>query len=128
MSIRCVVIDKVRTNLTQISGFIQRFPVLKLVNLFIDKVSAEAYILNNKIDLVFIDAENADKVWIDRISESSNMVMVIPLFENDTPKEPDNSHNVLDYLVKPIEFTRFKKRGQPRNRISPEYKVAKKAG
>ena len=58
--IRCVAIDDEPLALRQIAAYIKKVPYLELTQTFNDALKAQQWLLNNDIDLIFIDINMPD--------------------------------------------------------------------
>src|SRR5215210_8013839 len=109
MQIRCVAIDDEPLALELIKGYVSRFPVLKLVQIFDDAIAAAEFIRNNSIDLLFLDINMPDITGLELVRSLTEKPLII--FTTAYRKFAIDGFELdaIDYLLKPIEFERFTK-------------------
>ncbi len=109
MLLKCIAIDDEPLALKLISGYVSRFPFLQLVNTFEDAISGAEFLKTNPIDLLFIDINMPDITGIDlvRSLEVKPMVIFTTAYKNFAFEGFELE--ALDYILKPIDFTRFEK-------------------
>ncbi|MEP7376677.1 MAG: LytTR family DNA-binding domain-containing protein [Chitinophagaceae bacterium] len=109
MSLKCIVIDKELSAIELMGNFIQRFPGLKLLEVFDNVIAGSEYIRDNSIDLLFIELSMPANTAIKLVRSISEKIVVIftVACKQLTPEVLDL--DILDYLVKPITFDRFAK-------------------
>ena len=67
MIIRCIVIDKVYSNLFQLHEWIERLPMVSILEMFNNRASAEEFLKTNEVDLILTHSEKDDLSWIRRM-------------------------------------------------------------
>lgn len=109
MELKCVAIDDEPLALELIKQYIEKFPALKLVRSFTDAVSGAEYLRNNNIDLLFIDINMPDITGVDLVRSLQQKPLTI--FTTAYKKFAFEGFELeaIDYLLKPIDFERFKK-------------------
>jgi DNA-binding LytR/AlgR family response regulator len=109
MVLKCIAIDKESSSLGLISNYIRLFPGLELLQIFSDIQAAEQFLLNNNIDLVFIEMSMPFARVIRRIRTLQEKLLVI--FTVNSKQLPTDllKLDVVDYLVKPFAYLRFAK-------------------
>jgi DNA-binding LytR/AlgR family response regulator len=109
MELKCVAIDDEPLALELIKQYIEKLPTLKLVRSFTDAVSGAEYLRNNNIDLLFIDINMPDITGIDLVRSLQQKPLTI--FTTAYKKFAFEGFELeaIDYLLKPIDFERFKK-------------------
>src|SRR6187402_2905633 len=109
MTLRCIAIDDEPLALDLLRDYIARSPVLQLVQVFEDAISAAEFLRQSSIDLIFIDIQMPDISGVDLIRS----VKAKPLFVFTTSfKEygwEGYELETTDYLLKPFSFDRFSK-------------------
>ncbi len=91
-----------------LEGYVNKYASLNLVGIFYDPISARNAIAKNKdIDLVFLDVKMPEMDGFDFIGslESPPNIIIISGAEEFALKAFD--FNVVDFLLKPISFSRF---------------------
>ncbi|ADR21098.1 DNA-binding response regulator [Marivirga tractuosa] len=107
--IKCVAIDDEKKALEVISLYIGRIDQLELVATFIDPIKASSFLQTTPVDLLFLDINMQGLNGFELLETLTQKPKVI--FTSAYSEYAVNSYQVdaLDYLVKPIEFTRFLK-------------------
>jgi two-component system, LytTR family, response regulator len=107
MQLRCVVIDDEPWAFELIKKYVSLVPFLELVQTLYDPAKAIEFLQNNKADLLFIDIN---------IPEGSSLLASlinkpITIFTTAYKKYALKGFEfgVLDYLLKPLDFERFRK-------------------
>ncbi len=90
-----------------VKNFIDQVPFLKLMVICNDAIAALQILREQQIDLIFLDIHLPKLKGLDFLSalESPPMVIITTAYHEFALKSYD--YNVIDYLLKPIEFNRF---------------------
>lgn len=107
--IKCIALDDEPLALQIIATYCSKVPFLQLEKVFTNPDETEAYLQENKIDLIFLDIQMPD---INGLTFYTNLkqppqVIFTTAFK-DYAVEGFNV-DAIDYLLKPIEFDRFLK-------------------
>jgi DNA-binding LytR/AlgR family response regulator len=107
MTIRCIVVEDEPLAMDVMVDFISQVPFLKLEKTCTDAIAALKILNEKKIDLIFLDIHLPKLKGLDFLSTLKNppMVIITTAYHEFALKSYD--YNVLDYLLKPIEFSRF---------------------
>lgn len=107
--IKCVAIDDEKKALEVITLYADRIDQIELVAKFTDPVLASSFLENNHVDLLFLDINMHGLNGFELLETLTYKPNVI--FTSAYSEYAVESYRVdaLDYLVKPIEFTRFLK-------------------
>ncbi len=105
----CIAIDDEPLALGLISEYISRMPALKLLKTFEDAISGSEYIQRNPVDILFLDINMPDISGIElaRSLEKRPMIIFTTAYKNFAFEGFELE--AIDYLLKPIDFERFKK-------------------
>lgn len=106
--IRCVIIDDEKPAIAVIERFIERLPELQLIGATNDPIKGIEIIRAEKPDVVFLDIQMGQMNGIElakAVGKTTRIVFCTAYFEYAVQSYEVNA---LDYLVKPIEFPRFK--------------------
>lgn len=124
---KCIAIDKQSSSLGLISNYIRLFPGLELRQIFSDIQAAEQFLLNNSIDLVFIELSMPFGRVIRRIRNLQEKMLVIFMINSKQLPSDVLKLDVVDYLVKPFAYLRFTKAvakamslHEQKNAVNPE--------
>lgn len=107
--LRCVSIDDEPLALELMEEYISRFPSLQLLQTFEDAISGAEYLKQNQVDLLFIDINMPDITGLDLVRSLAEKPMVIFTTAYKNFAFEGFELEALDYLLKPIDFTRFTK-------------------
>lgn len=110
--VKCVAIDDEPPALKLIQQYVSRIPNLNLVYTFDDAVTGAEFLRNNTVDILFIDINMPDISGIDLVRSLEVKPLVI--FTTAYKKFAFDGFELdaVDYLLKPIEFSRFLKAAQ----------------
>ncbi len=109
MQIKCIAVDDEPPALELIEEYVSRFSELTLLHKFDDAISAAEFLRSHPVDLLFIDINMPDINGIELVKALVEKPIVI--FTTAYKKFAFEGFELeaLDYLLKPIDFTRFSK-------------------
>ena len=105
--IRCLIIDDEPLAIEVIKTHLLQLPEFKLVDTFSNAVEAIEKLKNDTIDLIFLDIEMPLLSGIDFIKTIPNLPKVILTTAYRNYAIESYELDVVDYLLKPISFSRF---------------------
>jgi len=106
---RCLIVDDEPLAIDVIVNYIDRLTQFKVAGSFTDSLEAFQFLKTEPVDLIFLDIEMPEFNGLDfvkSISKKPEIVMTTAFREFAVE---GFELNILDYLVKPIEFSRFMK-------------------
>lgn len=106
--LKCVAIDDEPLALALIKTYIQATEGLNLVHVFEDAVAAIEYLSKFQVDLLFLDVDMPDITGLELYGSLAVKPMVIFTTAYKNFAFDGFELNAIDYLLKPIEYTRFK--------------------
>jgi len=110
--IHCIALDDEPLALEIVEAFCQRVPFLQLQKSFTDPAEAAKYLRQFPVDLIFLDIQMPDLSGIDFYRQhAANKMVIFTTAHSEYAVEGFNL-NALDYLLKPIEFSRFQQAAQ----------------
>lgn len=109
MSLKCVVVDDEAIARELLTSYISKIPELELVDSFASPLEAMSHIRSGQVDLLFLDIEMPEITGIDFLKTLEKGPHVILTTAYSEYAIQSYEFGVLDYLLKPIEFTRFYK-------------------
>lgn len=123
--IKCLIIDDEELAIKVIKSYVEKVEMLQLVATCHNAFDAFNLLNKEKIDLIFLDIQMPQITGLDflRTLKTRPQVILTTAYRDYAPEGFDL--DVLDYLLKPISFTRFLKAVgkvrsiQPTNRDSP---------
>ena len=103
----CLIIEDESLLAEVLAEYISQVPFLELKHIFSDGMSALEYLEANETDLIFIDINLPKLKGIDFIRMFPNNAKYIITTAYHEYAVEGFTLNVVDYLLKPIEFNRF---------------------
>lgn len=109
MKLKCIAIDDEPPALELIKEYASKIPDLQLIETFDDAISGAEFLNNANIDLLFIDINMPDITGIELVRSLKEKPLTI--FTTAYKKFAFDGFELeaIDYLLKPIDFDRFKK-------------------
>ena len=104
--IKCIAIDDEPLALEVIKDYASKTPFIELKALFVNTQSALNYLLQNEVDLVFLDIKMPDISGLDFAKMIGNRKVIFTTAFAEHAVEAFTL-DVADYLLKPISFNRF---------------------
>ena len=99
---RCIAIDDEPLALRQISGYISKIPFLELVATFRSAVSAQEWLQENSVDLIFVDINMPDMTGVEFVQTLETPAMVIFTTAYAEYAIEGYKLSAIDYLLKPF--------------------------
>lgn len=109
MTIKCIIIDDEPLAIDVIAEHVERTPFLTLVESFTHPVKAFEFLMENKIDTLFIDIEMPDLSGIDLVNKLNYKPVVIFTTAYDQYAIEGFKLDAIDYLLKPVDYPDFLK-------------------
>jgi DNA-binding LytR/AlgR family response regulator len=103
----CIIIDDDPIILKQLSSFIYKSDLLNLKGMYRNPVEAFDAIQRNNIDLIFLDIEMPEMSGLEYLEEYKTKYHIIVISGDRKYALDTFEYGVLDYLLKPIEYSRF---------------------
>jgi DNA-binding LytR/AlgR family response regulator len=103
----CIIIDDDPVIQKQLVSFINKSELLNFVAAFRNPIEAYQTIKSNNVDLIFLDIEMPEMSGLEFLDELMENHQII-IISGDRKYALDTfEYNVTDYLLKPIEYSRF---------------------
>ncbi|APA00248.1 MULTISPECIES: LytR/AlgR family response regulator transcription factor [Flavobacterium] len=109
MKIKCLIIDDEPLAINVIKNYIEQIEDLELINSFSNSIEGLNFLKNNSVDVIFLDINMPVLDGINFIKSLENPPLLIITSAYDEFAIETYELDVLDYLVKPIEFPRLMK-------------------
>lgn len=106
---KCLVIDDEPLAREAVERLIKKMPELTLVHSFGDVGDAQDYILNNDIDLIFLDIELSGDNGVQFATTLPENVLIIFITAYSRYAVDSYEVDAIDYLLKPLSLERFRK-------------------
>jgi DNA-binding LytR/AlgR family response regulator len=106
---KCIAIDDEPFALELIAGYIQKTPFLEFAGAFTNPFKAMTYLMNNKVDLVFLDINMPELSGIQLLKSLSSLPKVVFITAYSEYGAESYDYNAVDYLLKPVKYERFLK-------------------
>lgn len=105
--ITCIAVDDEPLALEVIERFAKKTSMLQLVATFENPLDAVSYLNENEIDLIYLDINMPDLNGISLIKSLQHRPLIVFTTAHAEYALQGYELDVLDYLLKPIEFDRF---------------------
>ncbi|MEM6318540.1 MAG: LytTR family DNA-binding domain-containing protein [Bacteroidota bacterium] len=105
--IKCLIVDDEPLAISVIKEYLEKVPQLELVHTCEDALQAFQLLRQESIDLIFLDIEMPNLNGIDFVKSLSNPPAVILTTAYREYALESYEVEVVDYLLKPISFSRF---------------------
>lgn len=102
--IKCIAIDDEPLALRQIINYMKRIPYLELSATFSNAVEARDWLLDNSVDLIFVDINMPDLNGVDFVRSLSEPPMIIFTTAYSEYAVEGFKLDAIDYLLKPFGF------------------------
>lgn len=109
MNINCLIVDDEQLAREMLKAYVAKIPELNLIQLCPSTFEAKKVIESTSIDLMFLDIQMPQQSGIEYLTEMGEkkpMVIFTTAYPNYAIKGYEL--DVIDYLLKPISFERFK--------------------
>lgn len=123
MKIKCLIIDDEPLAINVLKNYLEQIEDLELVNSFSNSIEGLNFLKSNKVDVIFLDINMPVLDGINFIKSLENPPLLIITSAYDEFAIETYELDVLDYLVKPIEFPRLMK---ALNKVNKRLNVANK--
>lgn len=105
----CIIVEDEPLAAEVLQDYVQQVPFLHLKAICPNAIFAMDALRNDKIDVIFLDINLPKLKGLDFIKTLKNPPAIIITTAYHDYALQGYEHNVLDYLLKPIEFSRFLK-------------------
>ncbi len=109
MSYKCLIVDDEKLGRDLIKSYVSHFPYLEVGAECSSAMEAVQVLANNHFDLMFLDINMPQISGIELLRQSSNLPLTVLCTAYSEYALESYELNVVDYLLKPIEFIRFSK-------------------
>jgi len=106
---KCIAIDDEPFALDLITGYILKTPFLEFAGGFTNPFKAISYIMNNSVDLLFLDINMPELSGIQLLKSLSTVPKVVFTTAYSEYGAESYDFDAVDYLLKPVKYERFLK-------------------
>jgi len=110
--IKCIVVDDEPLAVSLLGSYVEKIPFLELVFSTENPIEAMEFIQNNEADLIFLDIQMPELSGINFMKIVGSKLKYILTTAYTGYALEGYEHNIIDYLLKPISFSRFEKSTQ----------------
>jgi two-component system LytT family response regulator len=107
VSISCVIVDDEPLARSLLKDYVSKVPSLKLVEVCSSSVAAMEIIQKQQVDLLFLDIQMPEITGISFLKIMKKRPLVVLTTAYSEYALESYELDVVDYLLKPITFTRF---------------------
>ncbi|WP_406683806.1 response regulator transcription factor [Seonamhaeicola sp. MEBiC1930] len=109
MNVKCLIIDDEPLAIKVIKNYLDQIDDFEITETFNNAVDGLNYLKNQNVDVIFLDINMPVLDGINFIKSLENPPLIIVTSAYDEFALETYELDVLDYLIKPIEFPRFMK-------------------
>lgn len=109
MNIKTIIVDDEPLAVSLLENYVAELPNCELLATFLNPIEAIEFIQNNQVDVVFLDIQMPELSGINFMKIVGDKVKYILTTAYSEFALEGYEHNVIDYLLKPISFSRFQK-------------------
>ena len=103
----CIIVDDETLAQELICNHLESFPEVKILGRFHDPLIAQQFLHENNMDIIFLDIEMPNMNGLEFIRQLSSEPKIVLTTAFSEFALDGFELNVIDYLLKPIEFERF---------------------
>ena len=104
---RCIAIDDEPFALDLIAGYIKKTPSLQFIEGFTNPFNAMSFLMNNSIDLVFLDINMPELSGMELLKSLPTNPKIIFITAYAEFGAESYEFNAVDFLLKPVRYDRF---------------------
>ncbi len=109
-SIRCIIVDDDRMSLRILQSLVEKTDFLSLVGAYDNALRAARALVEQEVDLLFLDVEMPDMTGLELIETLERKPQIIITTSKEQYAMKAFDHDAADFLLKPIEnYARFLK-------------------
>jgi len=109
MMFNCMVVDDEAVSRKIVQKFIENTSFLSLQHVSENAIEANNFLQENQVDILFLDVEMPEMTGMELLKVLDRNIEVILITSNKEYAVEAFDESVTDYLVKPIDYSRFLK-------------------
>ena len=106
---RCIIVDDEPYAIDLLKSYVLKTESLELAGTFSNPVKAHAFLVKNRVDLIFLDINMPELTGIQLIKSLTHCPEIIFTTAYAEYGAESYEYNAVDYLLKPIRYDRFLK-------------------
>lgn len=106
---RCIIVDDDKISRELIRDYVNDTVDLELIGEFPCAIEANNFLSNNHTDIIFLDVEMPKMSGIELLKSLAEKPLIILITSKEKYAIEAFENEVLDYLVKPVDYVRFLK-------------------
>lgn len=103
----CLIIDDEEMSRNMVKHFVEKTESLNLIGVCEDAIQAANILKKTKVDILFLDIEMPDMSGYDLLKTLQDPPEIIMVTAKKEHAAEAFDYNVTDYLVKPVNYSRF---------------------
>ncbi|HZG00283.1 MAG TPA: response regulator, partial [Chitinophagales bacterium] len=104
---RCITVDDDAISRELIREYITDTPELEMLGEFASAIEANNFLSKNHVDLIFLDVEMPKMTGLELLKSLDEKPLIILTTSKEKYAIEAFENEVLDYLIKPIDYARF---------------------
>jgi len=104
---RCITVDDDAISRELIREYINDTPELEMLGEFASAIEANNFLSKNHVDLIFLDVEMPKMTGLELLKSLDEKPLIILTTSKEKYAIEAFENEVLDYLIKPIDYARF---------------------
>ena len=106
---KCIIVDDDPLFVDILERYINKFEFLSLVKKCSRAMEAFNYLMDNEVDLIFLDIRMPEMTGMEFLKFQNTLPQIILVSSNPDYAIESYEYEITDYLVKPVNSTRFSK-------------------
>lgn len=106
---RCIIVDDDKISRELIRDYVNDTTELELLGEFSSAIEANNFLSKNHVDLIFLDVEMPKMTGLELLKSLDEKPLIILITAKEKYAVEAFEQEVSDYLIKPVEYTRFLK-------------------
>jgi DNA-binding LytR/AlgR family response regulator len=117
---RCIIVDDDKISRELVQDYVADTEGLELLGAFPSAIEANNFLSKNHVDLIFLDVEMPKMTGLELLKSLDEKPLIILITSKEKYAIEAFEYEVLDYLLKPVEYARFVKAFQKaKNKLKP---------
>lgn len=104
---RCIIVDDDKISRELLRDYIADTPDLQMLGEFQSAIEANNFLSKNSVDMIFLDVEMPKMSGMDLLKSLDEKPLIVLTTAQEKYAVEAFELEVLDYLIKPIEYSRF---------------------